>query len=83
MAILEGLKYTKSHEWVKENGDGTVTVGQWVPEVVIPICLSPTYTGQCSRAIPRPVTFNPTRQRFGSPATTKAAFPMVLSKKQM
>ena len=27
MAILEGLKYTKSHEWVKENGDGTVTVG--------------------------------------------------------
>ena len=27
MTILEGLKYTKSHEWVKENGDGTVTVG--------------------------------------------------------
>lgn len=27
MAILEGLKYTKSHEWIKENGDGTVTVG--------------------------------------------------------
>ena len=21
------LKYTKSHEWVKDNGDGTVTVG--------------------------------------------------------
>lgn len=27
MTILEGLKYTKSHEWVKETGDGTVTVG--------------------------------------------------------
>ncbi|MGM9524677.1 MAG: glycine cleavage system protein GcvH [Peptococcaceae bacterium] len=27
MATLEGLKYTKSHEWVKENEDGTVTVG--------------------------------------------------------
>lgn len=27
MATLEGLKYTKSHEWVQENGDGTVTVG--------------------------------------------------------
>ena len=27
MATLEGLKYTKSHEWVKEIEDGTVTVG--------------------------------------------------------
>lgn len=27
MATLEGLKYTKSHEWVKENEDGTVLVG--------------------------------------------------------
>ena len=27
MATLEGLKYTKSHEWVKENEDGTVTAG--------------------------------------------------------
>lgn len=27
MAVLENLKYTKSHEWVLENGDGTVTVG--------------------------------------------------------
>ena len=27
MATLEGLKYTKSHEWVKENEDGTVVVG--------------------------------------------------------
>jgi len=23
----ETLKYTKSHEWVKDNGDGTVTIG--------------------------------------------------------
>lgn len=23
----EALKYTESHEWVKDNGDGTVTVG--------------------------------------------------------
>jgi glycine cleavage system H protein len=23
----DDLKYTKSHEWVKDNGDGTVTVG--------------------------------------------------------
>ena len=27
MATLEGLKYTKSHEWVRENEDGTVLVG--------------------------------------------------------
>ncbi len=27
MATLETLKYTKSHEWVMENADGTVTVG--------------------------------------------------------
>ena len=27
MATLENLKYTKSHEWVLENADGTVTVG--------------------------------------------------------
>ncbi len=27
MATLETLKYTKSHEWVMENVDGTVTVG--------------------------------------------------------
>lgn len=25
--IPADLKYTKSHEWVKDNGDGTVTVG--------------------------------------------------------
>lgn len=27
MTTLEQLKYTKSHEWVLENEDGTVTVG--------------------------------------------------------
>lgn len=27
MANLEQLKYTKSHEWLLDNGDGTVTVG--------------------------------------------------------
>ncbi|MBR5318469.1 MAG: glycine cleavage system protein GcvH [Peptococcaceae bacterium] len=27
MATLENLKYTKSHEWVLEHADGTVTVG--------------------------------------------------------
>lgn len=27
MNIPENLKYTKDHEWVKDNGDGTVTVG--------------------------------------------------------
>ena len=27
MANLEQLKYTKSHDWVLENEDGTVTVG--------------------------------------------------------
>ena len=27
MATLANLKYTKSHEWVLENADGTVTVG--------------------------------------------------------
>ena len=27
MATVEQLKYTKSHEWVLDNGDGTVTVG--------------------------------------------------------
>lgn len=25
--IPDDLKYTKSHEWVRDNGDGTVTVG--------------------------------------------------------
>ena len=25
--ILSDLKYTKSHEWVRDNGDGTVTIG--------------------------------------------------------
>ncbi len=27
MNIPENLKYTKEHEWVRDNGDGTVTVG--------------------------------------------------------
>ncbi|MDH5535958.1 MAG: glycine cleavage system protein GcvH [Betaproteobacteria bacterium] len=27
MTTPENLKYTESHEWVKEEGDGTVTVG--------------------------------------------------------
>jgi glycine cleavage system H protein len=27
MTTLEQLKYTKSHEWLLENADGTVTVG--------------------------------------------------------
>lgn len=27
MNIPEELKYTKEHEWVKDNGDGTVTIG--------------------------------------------------------
>ncbi|MBK1705898.1 glycine cleavage system protein GcvH [Halochromatium glycolicum] len=27
MTIPTELKYTESHEWVKDNGDGTVTVG--------------------------------------------------------
>lgn len=27
MNTPENLKYAKSHEWVKDNGDGTVTVG--------------------------------------------------------
>lgn len=25
--IPDDLKYTKSHEWIRDNGDGTVTVG--------------------------------------------------------
>ena len=25
--VPAGLKYTKTHEWVRDNGDGTVTVG--------------------------------------------------------
>ena len=25
--ILSELKYTKSHEWIRDNGDGTVTIG--------------------------------------------------------
>ena len=25
--VPAGLKYSKSHEWVKDNGDGTVTIG--------------------------------------------------------
>ncbi|WP_069131839.1 glycine cleavage system protein GcvH [Rhodohalobacter halophilus] len=27
MNIPDDLKYTKEHEWVKDNGDGTVTIG--------------------------------------------------------
>ena len=27
MELPETLKYTKSHEWIADNGDGTVTVG--------------------------------------------------------
>lgn len=27
MASLEQLKYAKSHEWVLDNGDGTLTIG--------------------------------------------------------
>ena len=27
MDLPENLKYTESHEWVADNGDGTVTVG--------------------------------------------------------
>ena len=27
MNIPENLKYTESHEWIADNGDGTVTVG--------------------------------------------------------
>lgn len=27
MASLEQLKYAKSHEWVLDNGDGTMTIG--------------------------------------------------------
>ena len=27
MNIPENLKYTSSHEWIADNGDGTVTVG--------------------------------------------------------
>lgn len=27
MKLPENLKYTKEHEWVRDNGDGTVTVG--------------------------------------------------------
>jgi len=27
MKFPEDLKYTKEHEWVRDNGDGTVTVG--------------------------------------------------------
>ena len=27
MQIPENLKYTSSHEWIADNGDGTVTVG--------------------------------------------------------
>ena len=27
MELPEKLKYTESHEWVADNGDGTVTVG--------------------------------------------------------
>jgi glycine cleavage system H protein len=25
--IIDDLKYTKSHEWIKDNGDGTVSIG--------------------------------------------------------
>lgn len=27
MKLPENLKYTKDHEWIKDNGDGTATVG--------------------------------------------------------
>ncbi|TMH69618.1 MAG: glycine cleavage system protein H, partial [Betaproteobacteria bacterium] len=27
MKLPENLKYTSSHEWIADNGDGTVTVG--------------------------------------------------------
>jgi len=27
MNIPENLKYTEEHEWIKDNGDGTVTIG--------------------------------------------------------
>jgi len=27
MSIPSDLKYTQEHEWVRDNGDGTVTVG--------------------------------------------------------
>lgn len=27
MSIPSDLKYTREHEWIKDNGDGTVTVG--------------------------------------------------------
>ncbi len=27
MSIPEDLKYTKEHEWIRDNGDGTATVG--------------------------------------------------------
>lgn len=27
MSIPSDLKYTREHEWVKDNGDGTVTIG--------------------------------------------------------
>mgnify|MGYP003126959015 CR=1 FL=1 len=27
MSIPADLKYTREHEWVKDNGDGTVTIG--------------------------------------------------------
>lgn len=27
MNIPEDLKYTEEHEWIKDNGDGTVTIG--------------------------------------------------------
>lgn len=27
MSYPEDLKYTKEHEWVRDNGDGTVTIG--------------------------------------------------------
>lgn len=27
MKIPENLKYTKEHEWVRDNGDGTATIG--------------------------------------------------------
>ena len=50
--------------------------GQWVPEVTTPICLSPSYTGHSSRAMPRPVIFRPTRRRFTGRACSRAALPM-------
>lgn len=31
MDVPEKLKYTESHEWIQDNGDGTVTIGITAP----------------------------------------------------